>query len=318
MAPKAKITRFRAYQLGTAGSSFSYFDGTDLTLIEARYTDGNIPSIAQEMKLCGVQKIANLHITSWDQDHCVPQQLETIVETLKPRKIEYPGYDPSSESGKASHQIIKEYRERKTGPTTLTRITPAYISSLDPAENYGYRDIIYHPKQLDPDRANNNSTIKQFRTGSFNVLSLGDVESQNIAAYIRSARTVGREADVMILAHHGAANGFTTSAFIKHTRPSIAIASADYANKYEHPKQEIRDLLHKYGVRLFTTKTGDVVIFSTGSHVGNCRLVNLKSGSTDVSSAYDFHSKKSLFLSQHLDNIRAKVKRHNRGPKKRS
>ncbi|GAB3382102.1 hypothetical protein GCM10027514_21940 [Azotobacter armeniacus] len=42
---KSKITRFRAYQLESAGSSFSYFNGTTFTLLEARYNEVNEESI---------------------------------------------------------------------------------------------------------------------------------------------------------------------------------------------------------------------------------------------------------------------------------
>ncbi len=317
MTLRSKPTRFRAYQLGSAGS-FSYFDGYGLTLIEARITTANTSSIQHEMAMCGVSSISALHITSWDQDHCVSSQLVWIVENLKPNKIEYPGYDPHTDSGRESLRIIERFKEIKTGPTVLKRITPNYIKSLDPAQDYGYRDVIYHPKRLDPDSSNNNSTVKQFRSGSFNVLSLGDVESTHIAAYIRGLRSVQNEVDIMILAHHGAANGFTTSAFVRETRPTIAIASADYANQFMHPKQEIRDILNKNDVRLFTTKTGDIIAFSTGGHTGNYRLVNLKAGSTEISSAYNCRAKKAHFLSQHTDNIRAKINRQNRGPRRRA
>ncbi|MBK6658509.1 MAG: hypothetical protein IPG43_10350 [Proteobacteria bacterium] len=315
MTAKAKVTRFRAYQLGNPGSSFSYFDGSDFTLIEARLTDTNKLTVSDELRLCGLATISTLHITSWDQDHCVPSQLAQIIENLKPRRIEYPGYDPKTDSGKQCLKIIEDHKRLKSiTATSVVRITPDYINSLDKAKDYGYRDVLYHPRSIDPDSSNNNSTSKQFRTGSFNVLSLGDVSSQ-IASGLRTYRSVKHEVDIMILAHHGAANGFTTSAFIKHPKPTIAIATADYQNQFEHPKQEIRDLLYKNDVRLFTTKTGDVVAFSTGTHVGHYRIVNLKAGSTEISSSYDFQSKKLSFLSQFLDNIRAKVSRSNKGPK---
>lgn len=82
MTIKQRCTRFRAYQIGSAGSSFSYFNGSKFTLIEARYTDGNKESIERELEACGVDNIYNLHITSWDQDHCVPNQLEEINQRL--------------------------------------------------------------------------------------------------------------------------------------------------------------------------------------------------------------------------------------------
>ena len=316
MTAKQKVTRFRAYQLGSAGSSFSYFNGESFTLIEARYCDGNRGSIHQELETCGHHGIHTLHITSWDQDHCSPGQLAAIIEELSPRKIEYPGYHPHTQAGMDSLAIIKRYKAQSARSAKIVQVTPEYIASLEDATNFGYRDILYHPKFLDRDCANNNSTIKQFRSGSFNVLSLGDVESTHIAAGLRSYKTVYDEVDVLILAHHGADNGFTTSSFLRTVRPTIAIASADYANHFEHPKQEIRDLLHKYEIPLFTTKTGDVAIFSTSGHAGHFRLVNLMSGNTAISSQYDFYAKKSRFLNQNSDVLRVRSSKPNRGPKR--
>ena len=86
----------------------------------------------------------------------------------------------------------------------------------------------------------------------------------------------------MILAHHGADNGFTTKTFVRRLEPSIAICSADYANQYDHPRQEIRNLLHEEGIRLMTTKTGDVIIQSIGDHTGQYMAINLNAGSTGI------------------------------------
>src|SRR5207245_2484665 len=97
---KSVITRFRAYQLGCAGSSFSYFANGRFTLIEARLNDTNKDSVIQEMALCGVEIAHCLHITSWDSDHCSPSELPLVLQTLLPEKIECPGYEPSSDGGK--------------------------------------------------------------------------------------------------------------------------------------------------------------------------------------------------------------------------
>ena len=316
MSIESKKTRFRAYQLGNAGSSFSYFNGERFTLIEARFNEVNAPRIRQELRLCGADSIHTLHITSWDRDHCSPSQLSEILEEFSPTRIEYPGYLPHSDSGKQSLSIIRQHKRRKGDRSRIVQVTPDYINKLDPAESYGYKDTLHHPKFIDKESSNNNSTIKHFRSGCFNVLSLGDVESANIAAGLRRQRTINQEVDILILAHHGASNGFTTSAFIKKVRPSMAIASADYSNKFQHPKQEIRDLLHKNRVKIFTTKTGDVVIYSLGDHTGKYRLVNLKGGSDEVSSSYDFHSKKLHFLKNNLDTIRARISKRNHGPRR--
>lgn len=331
MTIQSKDTRFRAYQLGNAGSLFSYFDGTTFTLIEARYTDVNAETLAAELAICKKSTIDTLHITSWDQDHCSPTQLEKILSMYAPTKIEYPGYELHTDAGKASLKIIKSTKisgiktsttksavcPTNTISTKIVRIDPEYISSLDPAKEYGYNDIIYHPKFIEEgeNKSNDNSTVKQFRSGSFNVLSLGDVESENIASGLRRLKSINREVDIMVLAHHGADNGFTTSSFLKTVRPKIAIATADYGNQFEHPKQEIRDLLHKNEIKLFTTKTGDVVVFSTNGHRGHYRIVNLKGGSTEVSSQYDFHAKKSKILGSNADTLRTIIAGKKNWPK---
>ncbi|GEK09024.1 ComEC/Rec2 family competence protein [Pseudoalteromonas peptidolytica] len=313
MTLKKRVTRFRAYQLKNAGSSFSYFNGTSFTLIEARYNECNESSINEELKLCGVNTIHTLHITSWDQDHCSRPELERILARYSPSKIEYPGYKPHTASGEECLKLIKKF---KAGDNTkkVISVTPKYISSLDAAKSYGYKDILSHPKLIDEKNANNNSTVKHFRSGSFNVLSLGDVECCNIAAGLRRQKVIKNETDIMILAHHGANNGFTTSSFIRAVKPRVAIASANYSNKFEHPKREIRNLLHKHGVKLFTTKTGDVIICSVGNHTGDYRVTNLKADSSAISSSYDFYARKSKILKHNLDTIRAKISKRNGKP----
>lgn len=308
MAAKIRFTRFRAYQLGEAGSSFSYFDGEHFTLIEARLTDLNMVRIDEELELCGIETIHTLHITSWDNDHCSPSQLSRIFEKYNPLVVEYPGYEPHTESGVESLRLIIEYKKQMSGnKIKVVRVDPDYIKSLDSAKDYGYADIVYHPKYIDDKSSNNNSTVKQFRCGSFNVLSLGDVECSNLSAYLRRLGSVKNEVDVMVLAHHGADNGFTNAAFIKMVRPRVAIATSNYGNQHDHPRQEIRNLLYEHDVRLYTTKTGDVIVHSTKGHRGHYSVKNLISDSDKVSSGKftEYVAKKMSVLDRHVDNIRS-------------
>src|SRR6266542_1268770 len=263
-----RLTRFRAYQLGNPGSSFSYFDGKTFTLIEARLTELSRPRVKKEMEICDVSRVGCLHITSWDTDHCAESELEEILYTLFPYKIEYPGYPPKSDTAVQCLKLIREYnsRLREHGLTaSIQSIDPPYVNGLSPAEALGYRDVVYHPRYLS-DKPNDNSTVKLFRTGCFNVASLGDVEDPMIGAMLRRCRLFSSELDVMILAHHGTDNGFTTGKFLKFVKPTVAICSSDYANQYDHPRDEIRDLLYEQKIPLYTTKTGDVAIQSQHTH----------------------------------------------------
>jgi competence protein ComEC len=259
------------------------------------------------MAQCGVEFANCVHITSWDDDHCSASELPVLLESLQPIVIECPGYEPATDNGKESCRIIRAYEAKKAKSnraTTLKFITPEYINGLAEAERLAFRDVLYNPRRIDACCSNNNSTVQLFRRGSFNLLSLGDVEDVNISARLRRCKYLRREVDVMILAHHGADNGFTNKSFLERVEPRLAICSSNYDNQYEHPTDEIRELLWDQGIRLMTTKTGDVIVKSIGNHDGQFRAINLKADSTEVSSQYDFKSKKATLLSYNADTIR--------------
>lgn len=285
-------TRFRAYQLGSKGSSFSYFDGSYFTLIEARLTERSKISLDKELHACGLTSIHALHITSWDQDHCCPEQLEQIITNYLPVIIECPGYMPTTDSGTRSMNIIELYR-RKYG-ARVVYLEPRYICGLPTAQSMSEGNIFFGPLETDPENNNNNSTIKLFGTGDFNVLSLGDVESPTLSERLIMCGIKNSEIDVMVLAHHGADNGFTTDRLLKNTGPAVAIACSEYDNQFDHPKASIRQLLYENDVKIFTTKTGDVLIKATGKSFGHFEVINYKSGNDKISSTDSWYSKKAI------------------------
>jgi competence protein ComEC len=303
---KSVVTRFRAYQLGCPGSSFSFFAGDHFTVMEGRLTDLSRASLEHEMRLCGVSFADNLDITSWDSDHCNRHELQELLELIQPLTIQCPGYDPYTDHGEGCIEIIGAYRDRPRNTNRKPRIehiTPAFIAGLGESQRLGFTNVFHGPLHVGSN-ANDNSTVKHFRRGSFNLLSLGDVEDPGISARLRRSRMLRSETDVMILAHHGADNGFTNKAFLTRLEPALAICSADFDNKYDHPRQEIRDLLYEQGIRLMTTKTGDVVVKSIGDHTGRYRAINFRGNTTEISSEQDFVSKKSRILSNNADTIR--------------
>lgn len=282
----SKVTRFRAYQLGTEGSSFSYSVDNHFTLIEARINNVNGENILKEMEIAGCDRIDCLHITSWDQDHCNLAELKDILKYLKPKRIDYPGYTPDTDCGKDSLAEIKKYCLANS--IVKKEISPEYIDSLEPGIALKFSNIVYNPTNIS-DKHNDNSVVQLFRNGRFTVLSLGDCEDAAIAKEIMGCGIATKETDVLILAHHGADNGFTTSEFISAIKPKIAICSSNFDNKFDHPKQEIRNILYQEGVTLFTTKTGDIVIICGEDN--NVKAYNLKNNSEDVSSTKRFTPK---------------------------
>lgn len=309
MSLKKVKTLFRAYQLGNHGASFSYFYNSYFTLCEARYNDVNGPRIKEEMLTCGVEHIDCLHITSWDSDHCNVEELKEILKQHKPKKIEIPGYTPHSETAKEAEQVILHYQSQNSviRSVSVQRIDPPYIKGLDDAKDYGYTLIRCWPKQIHDCNHNNNSSVTLYRTGAFNVLSSGDVEDHMIGRKFLS-RALKNELDILVLPHHGAETGFANQSFLKDTKPLLAVCNSNYDNQFDHPAYSVRELLHKLGIPLFTTKTGDVLIRSSGMHDGHFTVTNLTSDSKKISSQKTFISKKRAFLSMNTDTIRDAIK----------
>lgn len=252
-------TRFRAYQLGNEGSSYSYFDGKKFTLFEARLTDDNRRSIWHEISRCEKEGIDVLHITSWDFDHCKPAELSEIIETMKPSRIEVPGYSVDQQNSTAARDSWEILMAWYYKHYSMTHFSPDFIDGLDGAEAGTNHDVVFWPKEIDPKSTNNNSTVVLFRGGHFNVFSPGDVESEKAAQAFMSSYII-KETDVLILPHHGSEHGIITTELLKHISPKVAVCTANYKNQFKHPRDSVRKMLRDLGITLCTTKMGDVLI----------------------------------------------------------
>lgn len=264
------ITKFRAFQLDSDGSLFSHYKDNVYTLIEARLPKGGLEILLEDLRIHGKSRVDVLHITSWDNDHCNYDNLIEILNQLRPNRIEVPGYEPDSETGKLCRNTLLGYdRIHQERIINVIEVDSAYIRSLQNAERNSTRNVLYEP-DYSSEKKNDWSLIKLFRSSGFSVLSLGDSESIKTAGKMSRCEFVREEMDVLILPHHGADNGLITGDFLDAVKPKIAVCSSNNGNQYDHPRQNIRNLLSARGIPLMTTKRGDVVI---GQLEGNSHAV---------------------------------------------
>lgn len=217
------------------------------------------------MKLSDISRINTLHITSWDEDHCKEKELQAILSDLKPRCIEYPSYTPHTNNGKNSLKLIRGYDCEKRP------IDSDFVNGQSFDQLLGV-NLFYNPLQI-VEKSNDNSIVKFFRIGSFQILSLGDCESEEIRDFLMNDDILKSEVDILILAHHGADNGFTTKEFFQTLEPKVAICASDYDNQYGHPAQTIVNRLRNFGIDYYSTKTGDIIAQSVDKYkfkVSNC------------------------------------------------
>lgn len=261
-------TKFRAFQLDSEGSLFSYYKTSHYTLIEARLPKEGIEVLQQDLAVHHKARIDLLHITSWDVDHCNYNDLVQILNNFRPEVIQVPDYSPTTDEGKLCHGIIFKYDHiHRRYVNNVEPVTQDYVKALPLAQSGAEGDIIY-PSEFNSETKNDLSLIRLFRSSGFNVLSLGDCESETISERLQRYVILRGEVDVMILSHHGADNGLTSAELLDAINPLVAVCSSNYDNKFDHPSDSIRSLLSAKNVPLLTTKRGDVIIVQ---EVGNER-----------------------------------------------
>ena len=286
-------TKFRAFQLDSPGSLFSYYKRNTYTLIEARIPKGGIPVLEHDLKIHGKETIDVLHITSWDDDHCDYMSLTQIMNHFRPARIEIPGYEPHSDTGKQCKGLILKYDDiHQKYVNNVTIHTEQYIKNLPNAQAWGTSNVVYH-SHYNSECHNDMSLIKLFRSAGFNVLSLGDCESKEITkSLMYNNNFIGTEVDVLILPHHGSENSMLTKEFLDFCNPAIAICSSNHDNEYEHPRQSVRQLLSNKDVKLMTTKRGDVILVQRTAE-NQVEVYNLMSDNNNLCESGTFGTKRN-------------------------
>jgi competence protein ComEC len=285
---KSVHTRFRAYQLATIGSSFSYWEAAsnNFWLGEARLNDDNINSIDHELKQCGKTSIDALYISSWDKDHCTAGELENILKHLKPSQILYPGYspDPEKDNQIASKKLIDQY----LGPPQPTKYQGAYNGKN--AQPWKYSNFTHRQNLSKYEKSNDKSVIHMWRMGNLSVLSVGDLESVELSQKLAS-NELYHEVDVLILSHHGSSPDFTTKEYLQALLPKACLALVDRKNQFGHPNPTVYQRVAETS-NYISTKDGDIIIETDGDDHGQFTIFNYTSGGNNLDSIYSYQCKK--------------------------
>lgn len=113
------------------------------------------------------------------------------------------------------------------------------------------------------DNANNNSLVALYTIGSNKFLFMGD-SGKEVEADLPLDK-IGK-VDVLKVGHHGSKSS-SSGSFIKAVSPKNAVICCGTDNKYGHPHQETLNTLSKYGVTVYRTDSGTVVVSSNGNNI---------------------------------------------------
>lgn len=288
------VSYFRAFQLDSKGSLFAFWKNNTYTLIEARLPKEGIDVLTADIGQFNKEKIDTLHITSWDVDHCNIDDLTQILNHFRPDRIEVPSYDPDTDTARSCKRLITKYDYiHQKFVYNVTKYDKATIDTLPSAQAWETTDVVYH-SLYDVDNHNDMSQIRLFRSAGFNVLSLGDCESEEITRLLMNpVYFIKNEVDVLILPHHGSDHSMLTGEFLDFCKPKLTVCSSNNDNQHNHPHQAVRNLLSCRDIKLMTTKRGDIII-KQESIFNEAIAHNLISNNQAVEASFPFRTKKEF------------------------
>ena len=98
---------------------------------------------------------------------------------------------------------------------------------------------------------NDRSCILRIIADGKAILLVGDLSSKGEAKLVeRYANAL--DAHILVLGHHGSFSS-SSSVFLDHVNPQIAIASSGYNNLFHHPDERLLAALKKRGIQVFRT-----------------------------------------------------------------
>jgi competence protein ComEC len=141
------------------------------------------------------------------------------------------------------------------GGLTSSTIDPIRCKDVDPAIRALWGSVAERPAGWTKDAfedENNHSVVLRVDAGRASFLVGGDLETHGMDAVIaKHRRTAALDVDVLLVNHHGSANG-TTKPWLDATTPAVALVSMGPKERegmwtawaFGHPRRGVLDLLH--------------------------------------------------------------------------
>ena len=120
----------------------------------------------------------------------------------------------------------------------------------------GVEFVVLRPASTSPRDGNNSSCVLEVRAGGHTVLLTGDIEAAAERELIQSGLL--RPADIVLIPHHGSLTS-SSRPFVYSTRPSMAIVSAGYGNRWGFPRQRVVARWQAAGAEVLDTATSGAI-----------------------------------------------------------
>ncbi|WP_299087728.1 DNA internalization-related competence protein ComEC/Rec2 [uncultured Metabacillus sp.] len=203
------------------------------------------------LKSIGITKVDALFLTHGDTDHI--GEAIPIMEGIKVEELIIP------------KGFVREELEQKVIETAENKRTE--IKAVKAGDTILFHDFSFYvvaPITLTASK-NDDSLVLWTELGGLSWLFTGDAEMGSEEKMI--SKFPGLRADVLKVGHHGS-KGSTSDSFLDSILPSIALVSAGYNNRYQHPHSEVVDKLSSRGIPLLRTDLDGAILYNFKGKTG--------------------------------------------------
>ena len=179
-------------------------------------------AVVPAMRALGVQQLDRLLVSHGDADHA--GGMAAVLRAF-----------PADVSSSATQQI-PEARACERGETWQWD---------------GVEFALLHPPEHFPYLRNESSCVLQVRVGDTAILLPGDISAQ-IESRLQREYGNALQSELILVPHHGSASS-SSSAFIESVRPTFAVVSAGYLNRFEHPRATVVSAWSAQGAQVINT-----------------------------------------------------------------
>ncbi|RCW16693.1 DNA internalization-related competence protein ComEC/Rec2 [Streptococcus gallolyticus] len=214
---------------------------------QERLTDSNAErTLIPYLNSRGVGKIDQLVLTHTDTDH-----MGDMLEVAKQVKI---GEILVSQGSLTKPDFVAKLQAMKTKVRVVVAgdVLPIMGSHLQ----------VLYPSQTG-DGGNNDSVVLYGNLLGKNFLFTGDLEEEGEQELIVTYSNL--PVDVLKAGHHGS-KGSSSSAFLTHISPQIALISAGQNNRYKHPHQETLERFQAQNMTIYRTDEQGAIRFRGLNH----------------------------------------------------
>jgi len=132
-------------------------------------------------------------------------------------------------------------------------------------ESAGIRFEVLHPARSSSAAGNAASCVVRVSAGPYGMLLTGDIEASSEYRLVRNGASVA--SDIVVVPHHGSLTSSTVP-FTDSVRPSYAVVSAGYSNRWGFPKPLVVDRWRAVGATVINTASSGAIHFRVCSRGG--------------------------------------------------